>query len=79
MELGASLVSPVAQTTNDTQLLDLVAAGLGIAFVPLSHGDGRDDLTLLPLLDADAGTRRLGVSHRKTAFAKGSAERLTLS
>lgn len=79
MELGASLVSPVAQTTNDTQLLDLVAAGLGIAFVPLSHGDGRDDLTLLPLLDADAGTRRLGVSHRKTAFAKGLAERLTLS
>ena len=65
-----------AHAANDMQLLDLIAAGLGVAFVPQSHGDGRDDITLLPLLEADAGTRRVGISHRKSAFAKGLAERL---
>lgn len=76
MELGATLAAPSAQAMNDQQLLDLVAAGLGIAFVPLSHGHGRTDIVLLPLVDADAGTRTIGISHRKSAFAKSLAERL---
>lgn len=77
MELVPSQIA--AYATNDTQLMDLIAAGLGVAFVPQSHGEGRDDIVLLPLLDADAGTRRIGISHRKSAFAKGLAERLLLS
>ncbi|SFT33415.1 LysR family transcriptional regulator [Sedimentitalea nanhaiensis] len=79
MKLGSVQVSAAARAMNDTQLLELVAAGLGIAFVPRSHADGRDDIAVLPLLDADAGTRRIGISHRKSAFAKGLAERLTLT
>ncbi|MCO6186588.1 LysR family transcriptional regulator [Rhizobium sp. L1K21] len=76
MELGFPQISAAAQAMNDTQLLDLVAAGLGIAFVPQSHSKGRDDIIVLPLLDADAGTRKVGISHRKSAFAKELAERL---
>ena len=79
MQLVPSLASPVAQAMNDTQLLELVAAGLGIAFVPRSHGDGRDDITILPLRDVDTGTRKIGISHRKSAFAKGLAQELTLT
>lgn len=78
MELDTAFLSPVAQAMNDTQLLDLVSAGLGIAFVPLSHGDGRDDIKVLPLLGADAGARTIGISYRKSAFAKKIAERLSL-
>lgn len=76
MEIGLTQMAIGAHAANDMQLLDLIAAGLGVAFVPQSHGDGRDDITLLPLLEADAGTRRVGISHRKSAFAKGLAERL---
>nr|WP_272211190.1 LysR substrate-binding domain-containing protein [Marinicella sp. W31]MDC2877077.1 LysR substrate-binding domain-containing protein [Marinicella sp. W31] len=79
MDLGAFHVSAAAQAMNDMQLLELVAAGLGIAFVPRSHGNSREDIAVLLLLDADAGTRRIGISHRKSAFAKGLAQRLTLS
>ncbi|WP_298933899.1 LysR family transcriptional regulator [uncultured Ruegeria sp.] len=76
IELVPSRLSVAAHATNDMQLLELIGAGLGIAFVPQSHGDRRDDIKLLPLLDADAGTRTTGISHRKSAFAKGLAERL---
>ena len=69
MDLGVLPTAPAAEVTNDAQLLDLVAAGLGIAFVPRGHGAGRDDLILLPLADADAGIRRTGLAHRKTDFA----------
>ncbi|MGG7566800.1 LysR family transcriptional regulator [Rhodovulum sp. DZ06] len=67
---------PAAQATDDAQVLELVAAGLGAAFVPLSHGVGRADLALLPLLGREAGTRRCGVAHRRTAFAARMAARL---
>jgi len=68
MDLDAAR-SLAAEAMNDAQLLDLVAAGLGIAFVPLSHGSARDDITLRPLTGTDAGTRRVGISHRKSVFA----------
>ncbi|WP_106745380.1 LysR family transcriptional regulator [Yoonia maritima] len=77
MELAPSMVASVAQATNDQQLLDLVAAGLGVAFVPASHGEARDDIALLSLSDADAGARRTGISHRKSAHAKELAKLLT--
>ena len=56
--------------------MDLVAAGLGIGFVPRSHGEGRDDIVLRPLLGADAGTRVIGIAHKKSAFATELATRL---
>mgnify|MGYP001288046818 CR=1 FL=1 len=65
-----------AQAQNDAQLLDLVAARLGIGFVPRSHGDSRDDIVLRPLLGADAGTRTIGIAHKKSAFATKMANRL---
>ncbi len=77
MELGPSLVASVAQATNDQQLLDLIAAGLGVAFVPASHGETREDIALLTLTGADAGVRRSGISHRRTANATELAKLLT--
>lgn len=77
MELAPSMVASVAQATNDQQLLDLIAAGLGVAFVPASHGDARDDIELLTLSGADAGVRRTGISHRKSAYAAELATLLT--
>lgn len=67
---------PAAQAMNDQQLLDLIAAGLGISFVPFAHGDGRDDIVILPLLDIDAGERTVGISHRRSSFAANVAKRL---
>ncbi|MEH6836907.1 MULTISPECIES: LysR family transcriptional regulator [Falsihalocynthiibacter] len=77
MDLATIQTSAAAQAMNDPQLLDLVAAGLGIAFVPQSHGDSRENIIVRPLIDADAGSRRIGVSHRKSAFSANLAERLT--
>ncbi len=77
MELAPSMVASVAQATNDQQLLELIAAGLGVAFVPASHGEARDDIELRPLAGADAGTRRTGVSHRKSVHATELAKLLT--
>lgn len=76
MELAPPLAASAAQATNDQQLLDLIAAGLGVAFVPASHGDTRDDIVLLRLAGTDAGTRRSGISHRKSALAADLAQRL---
>lgn len=77
MELAPSMVASVAQAMNDQQLLDLIAAGLGVAFVPASHGDARDDIKLLPLSGADAGVRRTGISHRKSVHATKLAKFLS--
>lgn len=76
MELGASQVSAGAEAMNDPQLLELVAAGFGYSFVPESHGDNRNDIVLLTLSDVDTGSLRIGVSHRKSAFAKNLAVKL---
>ncbi|ADM09301.1 putative transcriptional regulator, LysR family protein [Parvularcula bermudensis HTCC2503] len=77
MELAPSMVASVAQAVNDQQLLDLIAAGLGVAFVPASHGEAREDIVVLTLTGADAGARRTGISHRKTANATELAKLLT--
>lgn len=59
-----------AQAVNDQQVLDLVAAGLGIAFVPLSHGEGHTGVVVRPLRNVPTQvTRRIGVSARKSVFA----------
>ncbi len=76
LELAPSVAASAAHAANDQQLLDLIAAGLGIAFVPMSHGETREDIVLLSLTGADAGTRRTGISHRKSAYAKELAELL---
>ncbi|MCV6584270.1 MAG: LysR family transcriptional regulator [Marinibacterium sp.] len=76
MELAPPVGASAADAMNDQQVLDLVAADLGVAFVPASHGDLRDDITLLALVDADAETRRIGLSHRKSALAADLADRL---
>ena len=76
MDLGA-LRASVAVAMNDAQLLDLIAASLGVAFVPQSHGDVRDDIVLRPLAGVDAGSRRVGIAHRKTAFATDIARQLS--
>lgn len=67
---------PAAQAMNDPQLLDLVAAGLGIAFTPRSHARDRDAIAWVPLKDAEAGTRMSGISHRRSALAAKLSRRL---
>ncbi|MEL7176212.1 MAG: LysR family transcriptional regulator [Pseudomonadota bacterium] len=76
LELGAGGISFAAQATNDNQLLDLVSAELGVAFVPASHAEARDDIVLLSLEGADAGMRVTGISHRKSVRAKELAQLL---
>lgn len=77
-DLGALHALSSAQAANDQQLLDLIAAGLGIAFVPASHGEMREDIVLLPLRGVDAGERVVGISHRKSAFAARLARQIAL-
>ncbi|MEP2718008.1 LysR family transcriptional regulator [Pseudophaeobacter sp.] len=61
---------PPAQAVHDQQVLDLVAAGLGIAFVPLSHDSIHGGVVVRRLRNAPEITRTLGVSARKTVFAQ---------
>ncbi len=67
--LGLSQTSWPAQAVHDHQVLDLISAGLGIAFVPLSHGDAHPGIVLRQVHGQDMGSRTIGISHRKTAFA----------
>lgn len=76
LDLALSKITFAAHAIDDHQLLDLVSAGLGLAFVPASHGRARDDIALLRLADATEGVRRIGVSHRKSAHAKQLAQLL---
>ncbi|WP_294221073.1 LysR family transcriptional regulator [uncultured Shimia sp.] len=64
-----------AQAINDQQVLDLVAAGLGIAFVPLSHSEAHKGVVVQRLRQAPEIRRTVGVSARKTAFAQDIANR----
>ncbi|MGD9866050.1 MAG: LysR family transcriptional regulator [Pseudodonghicola sp.] len=65
-----------AHAVHDQQVLDLVAAGIGIAFVPMSHGRAHPGIVVLPVQGVPAGTRTVGISYRRTAFARDIAERL---
>ncbi|TLP66978.1 LysR family transcriptional regulator [Parasedimentitalea maritima] len=65
---------PPAQAVHDQQVLDLVAAGLGIAFVPMSHDGAHTDVVLRLLRNAPQVFRTLGISARKTVFARDCAQ-----
>jgi DNA-binding transcriptional LysR family regulator len=65
---------PPAQALHDQQVLDLVAAGLGVAFVPMSHDGIHAGVTVRPLRNAPKIFRTLGVSSRKTVFAQQFAQ-----
>lgn len=65
-----------AHATNDQQVLDLIAAGLGIALVPMSHGKSHSGIVVRPVTGTDLGTRTVGISHRQTVFAADLAKRL---
>jgi len=65
---------PPAQALHDQQVLDLVAAGLGVAFVPMSHDGIHGGVTVRPLRNAPEVFRTLGVSSRKTVFARQFAQ-----
>ncbi|MBM2293492.1 LysR family transcriptional regulator [Sulfitobacter pseudonitzschiae] len=75
--MAAARPMPSAQAVHDQQVLELVAAGLGIAFVPMSHGDAHSGIVVRQLRGQDVGQRTIGISHRKTVFATQLAERLT--
>ncbi|MEJ6394997.1 LysR family transcriptional regulator [Gymnodinialimonas sp. 2305UL16-5] len=77
LELTSSSIVFAAHATNDHQLLDLISAGLGVAFVPASHAQGREDIVLLSLMDVETGMRTSGISHRKSVRAKELAHLLT--
>lgn len=65
---------PPAQALHDQQVLDLVAAGLGVAFVPMSHDGIHAGVVVRPLRNAPEVSRTLGVSSRKTVFAQKFAQ-----
>lgn len=68
-----------AQAVNDHQVLDLISAGLGIAFVPVSHGVAHPGIVVRQVQGRDLGQRTIGISHRKTAFATELAKTLANS
>jgi DNA-binding transcriptional LysR family regulator len=75
----ANQTSRPAQAMNDHQVLDLISAGLGIAFVPVSHGDAHAGIVVRSVQGQDLGQRTIGISHRKTAFATELATVLAAS
>ncbi|UTS81340.1 LysR family transcriptional regulator [Phaeobacter piscinae] len=58
-----------ASAIHDAQLMDLVAAGLGVALMPMSHGEAHRGIVLRDISDIDPVTRVVGVGYRKTGFA----------
>ncbi|AFO92186.1 LysR family transcriptional regulator [Phaeobacter inhibens] len=58
-----------ASAIHDAQLMDLVAAGLGVALMPISHGEAQRGIVLREISDVDPVTRVVGVGYRKTGFA----------
>lgn len=44
MDVNVLSTAPAVQAMNDPQLMDLVAADLGIAFTPRSHARYREDV-----------------------------------
>ncbi|OBY26100.1 LysR family transcriptional regulator [Leisingera sp. JC1] len=65
----------VAEAAHDAQLLDLVAAGLGVALVPMGHARAQGGIAVLPLRGSQVH-RQAGIAHRKTQFAAGIARAL---
>ncbi|UOA29749.1 LysR family transcriptional regulator [Pseudosulfitobacter sp. DSM 107133] len=77
--LGPDRPHSLARAVNDNQVLDLIAAGLGLAFVPMSHGNAHTGVVVRPIEGSDIGQRTIGISHRKTAFASDLAAKLAVS
>ncbi len=71
--------APGAAAVNDQQVLDLVAAGLGMAFVPFTVGETHPGVALLPLSGTAEVRRTVGLSHRKTVLAREVAEEIAIS
>lgn len=65
-----------ANAIHDQQLLDLIAAGLGIAIVPLSHAKAHSGIVVRPLVGSQNIKRTIGLTHRKTAFSRDLAKAL---
>lgn len=59
----------IANAVHDHQLLELVAAGLGAAVVPMSHQTSMHGVTVIPLAPGLAEDRTVGIAARKTALA----------
>ena len=62
-----------ANAIHDQQLLDLIAAGLGIAFVPVSHTKAHSGIVVRTLVGQQNITRTIGLTHRKTVFSRDLA------
>lgn len=62
-----------ADAIHDQQLLELVAADLGVAFVPMSHARAHNGLVVREIQGLQAGARTIGLSHRSTVLASDSA------
>jgi DNA-binding transcriptional LysR family regulator len=70
----ARIHRPYCPNADSMPVLDLVAAGLGVAFVPMSHDGIHAGVTVRPLRNAPKIFRTLGVSSRKTVFAQQFAQ-----
>lgn len=66
-----------ANAVHDLQLLELIAAGFGVAFVPLSHKGTQKDVVVRALTGVEMQTRTVGISHRRSAFASDLAGKLS--
>jgi DNA-binding transcriptional LysR family regulator len=72
-----SVTLPVAANAiHDQQVLDLIAAGLGIAITPLSHARSHSGIVVRALISPKNITRTVGLTHRKTAFSRDLASAL---
>ena len=69
----ASAPQIIANAVHDHQLLELVAAGLGAAVVPMSHRTSQHGVTVIPLAPGLARDRTVGIAARKTALATEAA------
>lgn len=74
----SGMAATMASAVNDHQLLDLVAAGLGIAIVPGSHQTAHKGIVVIPITDRQI-TRCVGIAARKSAFAADAAKDLVAS
>lgn len=72
-----SVTLPIAaNAVHDQQLLDLIAAGLGIAIVPLSHAKAHSGIVVRTLIAQQNIERTIGLTHRKTVFSRDLAHDL---
>lgn len=70
---SAAVPQIIANAVHDHQLLELVAAGLGVALVPVSHRASMHDITVVPLAPGLADERTVGIAARKTVLAAEAA------